>query len=278
MITDKILIIGATGMLGYKVADFFKNYTDFHTLTTSRKEGEADILYDIVSDSLISFSGIKKILKEYNIDYVINCAGIIKPVIGKIPNEDVFLVNSIFPRILADICESLDKKLIHITTDCVFTGSKGQPYDETDVHDVFDFYGLSKSFGEPTNCMVIRTSIIGEELHNNYSLIEWAKSQKNKEVNGFTNHLWNGITTLEFAKVCYTIITQNMYEKIVRHVFSTDVTKAEMLETFNKKWDLNLKINSVEASQSIDRRLATTDIEFLSKLNIQSFEKMIYEL
>lgn len=276
MITDKVLIIGATGMLGHKVANFFKNIT--YTVTTSRKLGEADIFYDVVEDSKNGFLNLRDILHKLDVDYVINCVGAIKPTIGKIPNEYVFIINSIFPRILADVCEILDKKLIHITTDCVFTGFKGLPYDETDIHDITDIYGLSKSFGEPTNCMVIRTSIVGEELYNNYSLIEWAKSQKNKEVNGFTNHLWNGITTLEFAKICFTIIKDNMYKKTLKHVYSNDVSKYDMLEVFNRKWNLNMKINPVEASQSVDRRLTTIDKEFLSKLNILSFEKMIYEL
>jgi dTDP-4-dehydrorhamnose reductase len=99
------------------------------------------------------------------------------------------------------------------------------------LHDCLDDYGKSKSLGEPTNCMVIRTSIIGEEIHKNASLIAWAKTQKGKSVNGFLNHDWNGVTTLEYAKVCQQVIDKGLYEIGLHHVHSPQsVNKFELLQ------------------------------------------------
>jgi dTDP-4-dehydrorhamnose reductase len=194
------------------------------------------------------------IVKSY--DYVINCIGTIKPFMSSNPRDARYL-NSVLPWDLANICEKYGNKLIHITTDCVFSGKKGN-YIETDTHDALDDYGKSKSLGEPTNALVIRTSIIGEEIHKNASLIEWAKSQKEKQVRGFTNHLWNGITTNQYAQVCNNIIDNNLWEKGLFHVYSpTAVNKLQMMEYFNNKWLLNLKIEPFETPEKCDRSLCS---------------------
>jgi len=157
---------------------------------------------------------------------------------------------------LANHCIKNNIKLIHITTDCVFSGEKGK-YVENDLHDCLDDYGKTKSLGEPTNCMVIRTSIIGEEIHKNASLIAWAKSQSGKQVNGFSNHFWNGITTKQYAKVCDQIIQDNLHEPELFHIFSNTVNKFELLHLINNKFDFDLIINDFQADKTIDRTLAT---------------------
>ena len=96
-------------------------------------------------------------------DVIINCIGTIKPRVDSLGDLNAILVNSVFPRVLANVCETLGVNMIHPTTDCVYTGTKGS-YDETDKYDVNDVYGMSKALGEPNNCTVIRTSIIGEEV------------------------------------------------------------------------------------------------------------------
>ena len=246
----KIMIVGSTGMLGSAVGSYFLNNC-FDVTLTYRKEnlkyGKNNIKFDILSDD------IENLFSEPH-DYYINCAGSIKQKIIKENKEDI-LINSIFPWKLSEMCEKFGSRLIHITTDCVFSGQSGK-YIEEDIHDCLDFYGRTKSLGEPTNAMVIRTSIIGEELEGRSSLIEWAKSNSRQKVRGFTNHMWNGITTSQYAKICRTIIEDDSYQKNKFHIFSPgDVSKYSLLKMINNKFDLDLDIQPFRAPTSVDRTL-----------------------
>lgn len=272
--TDKnmknVLILGSTGMLGTSVEKVIKKEKFYNVFSTSTKEDDK-IKYDVLKDDLYkTFSSLPKI------DYIVNCIGVIKPFVKNKEKETVY-INSYFPYLLSEFSKKNGSKLIHITTDCVFSGKDGL-YDENSTHDAEDFYGKSKSLGEPQDCMVIRTSIIGEEKYNKVSLIEWFKSMKGKEVNGFTNHYWNGVTTTQYANWIKEIIDRELYEEGLFHLYSNDVTKWDMLQIFNKKFNDNTtSINPIEANVKIDRRLRTTK-ELLDKLTTKSFQEMINEM
>ncbi|MFZ6031800.1 MAG: dTDP-4-dehydrorhamnose reductase family protein [Melioribacter sp.] len=239
----KISVIGASGMLGFAVSSYFVR-KGYNVTEITRKE------FDIATDSMDKLENLIE-----GSDTVINCAGVIKPTIAKNSVEAVLRINSMFPRNLAKLCNKKNIKCIHITTDCVYTGKKGK-YTEADYFDADDLYGLSKNAGETNDCMVLRTSIIGEEKGNSRSLLEWAKSQAGKEVNGFTNHLWNGVTTLYLAEVIEKILIDGHYKKGIYHIFSPDtVNKYELLKIFNEVYNLNLKINPVNAESAVDRSL-----------------------
>lgn len=187
---------------------------------------------------------------------VVNCIGMIKPQVDKLGVEAAMEVNSHFPRLLSQVCESLKFPLIHVTTDCVFSGRKGD-YTEKDPHDALDVYGKTKSLGEPENCTVIRTSILGEEVGQARSLIEWIKSSAGKTVNGFTDHFWNGVTCLQLAKVVEDIALGNSYWKGVRHVFSpTEVSKEELVNLVSDVYDLNITVTP-KSGGFCDRTLTT---------------------
>ena len=197
----KVVVLGSTGMLGSAIGKYFQSKENYDTILTYRNNkvayGKNNIWFDAIDSALQKFA---------NSDYIINCIGVIKPFIEDNKEHSIYL-NSLFPYELSSFCKKENIRLIHITTDCVFSGMDGN-YSESSIHDALDFYGKSKSLGEPDNCMVLRTSIIGEELHNNVSLIEWVKSMKGQKVKGFTNHYWNGMTTNQYAKVC-DIVTEN---------------------------------------------------------------------
>ena len=126
--------------------------------------------------------------------------------------------------------------------------------------------------------MILRTSIIGEEIHKNASLISWAKSQKGKSVNGFLNHFWNGITTKQYAIICEQIIENNLYEEDLFHIHSKDiVSKYQMLEYFNEKYDLNRKIKPYITNPICDRSLSSIK-GLCSKLNIPTVKEQINNL
>lgn len=242
----KILVIGSTGMLGYAVSEYFLS-KQYDVVKLTRND------FDIGVEPHEKF---EKYLD--GIDVVINCAGLIKPTIGKFPIEQAIRVNSIFPRNLALMTKARGIKCFHITTDCVYSGKKGN-YNELDLFDAEDLYGMTKNAGENKDCMVLRTSIIGEEKENSRSLLEWAKSQAGKEVNGFTNHLWNGVTTLYLAEIIENILKQNLYQNGIFHIHSPNtVNKYELLQIFDEVYELKYaKINSVEAKEAVDRTLSS---------------------
>jgi dTDP-4-dehydrorhamnose reductase len=271
----RILILGSTGMLGSAVGKHFLK-TDNSVCLTYR----TDIKYGNPW-ARIKFDPLKQDLwylcdRERLYDYVINCIGVIKPFMATDPIA-ARKINTVFPWELSKWCKSIGARLIHITTDCVYSGKKGM-YKESDIHDALDDYGKSKSLGEPTDCMVIRTSIIGEEIHKNASLIEWAKSQKGKEVRGFTNHYWNGITTNQYAQVCESIIRDNLWEPGLFHVHASDViNKYQMMTYFNDKFDLNLTIKEFQTPETCDRSLSS-EKDLCSKLKVPTVKDQIIDM
>lgn len=270
----KIVILGATGMLGHKVTEVLRNKYGQKIVALAAKNSDK---INSVENSFPFNALVNKISLPERFDYVINCIGIIKPFVEKSGHLKVMEVNSIFPYKLAKYCEEQNSKLIHITTDCVFSGKKGH-YTEEDIHDAKDIYGRSKSMGEPKNCMVLRTSIIGEEKYNNVSLVEWAKSQKGKIVKGFTNHFWNGVTTKKYGEICIDIIENDLYEKGIFHIFSSnDITKKELLFILDRKFNLDLTVEEEEADTPIDRTLRTIK-NLNSKLSIPSIQEQIQEM
>ncbi len=261
----KITVFGAKGMLGYAVSEFFERAGN-EVVKISRKD------FDIAKESH------EKVGEFINgSDLAINCAGVIKPRIKDMSIEEVLTVNSLFPKNFAKICNEKGVKSFHITTDCVYTGKKGN-YTEKDLFDADDLYGLSKAGGDYAETMVLRTSIIGEELNQNRSLLEWAKGQKGKEVFGFTNHEWNGVTTLQLAKIIKTIIDENLYEQKLFHITSPDfVTKFELLKIFNEAYNLDLKIQPKEAEVAIDRRLASA-YDLSGKVSTTNIAEQVKEM
>lgn len=276
----KVLVLGCTGMLGSAVT---KRMIDcgYETAITCRPGQFKLACSTFPKARIMSFDAVTMSIRNYPLDqfdYVINCIGIIKPFVEKVGAANTILINSVFPYQLADWCYANDTKLIHITTDCVFSGKRGC-YTEEDVHDIIDVYGRSKSMGEPTgNAMVIRTSIIGEEVHNNASLVEWAKSMKGKSVNGFTNHFWNGVTTKQYARICERIIEQNLYSHGLFHAFSPrPVTKRGLLMLLSDRFELGLDVVMAEAKDRVDRTLSTTK-DLNEKLEIPALSYQISDM
>lgn len=269
----KILIIGATGLLGNSVTEYFLNKKDQYDVTvTYRNEtllpvcgGYRVTKFDALVDDMSTLH-----VAEY--DYVLNCIGVIKPFVPG--NElNTIKLNSEFPWELSRACAGGDTKLIHITTDCAFSGEDGG-YTEDDVHDCIDFYGKSKSLGEPTDCMVLRTSIIGDEIHQNASLVAWVRSQAGGTVNGYSNHLWNGVTTKQYANICDQIIQNNLYEVDLFHVHSDIVSKYELLCMINDRFDLNITIKQHMDTNSVCRELSTTK-SLMDKLDIPPLSEQL---
>jgi len=268
----KIAILGHGGMLGHIVKEVFAFQHDLEVISFGRET------LDVVPRSFNDIGVKLSSLMSFDTDYVINCIGAIKPTFSSTKNLTVPLyTNAIFPRQLADWGELTHTKVIHLTTDCITNGSKGQ-YIETDIHDATDDYGRSKSLGEPPNAMVIRTSIIGPEIEGRRrSFFEWLRSNKGGRVSGFKNHLWNGLTTLELAHCLLDIIESNKWEMGTFHVFAEDISKANMIKEISRIFNWNIQVDELDAPESINRTLRT--IKPLNDfLRNPSFCNMITEL
>jgi len=234
----KVYIFGASGMLGRYLTNYMSSLFDVVPIT--RKE--VDLLDD--------FNNITDKYNFSNDDVIINAAGVIKQ--RSYTANELIRVNSLFPHFLS----TLNCNVIHVTTDCVFSGKEGS-YTENSLHDCLDDYGKSKSLGEPRDITVIRTSIIGEELFNKKSLVEWVKTNKNTTINGYLNHFWNGLTCLQLTKEIVEIISYKKYWSGVRHYHSKDTVSKYQLTTYiNEIYELNNTINPVMV-EYCDRSLKT---------------------
>lgn len=267
-----IVVFGSNGMLGSYISNFFtqKNY---NVTNITRKD------FDITTSTNLLYD-LEQLFVKFNINHtyvVINCIGLIPQTQNTNPNH-YFQINSIFPFHLSQLAFKYNSKFIHPTTDCVFSGKQGH-YNEYNLKDETSIYGLSKILGENIpHTTIIRTSIIGQQTNNNYSLLQWLISNKNQTVNGYTNHLWNGITCLQFAKIIEYIIQYNMFWIGIRHIFSNEiVSKYTLLHIINDVYKLNVNICPVQTEHNIDKSLTTIHTHNLQHL-IPSLQQQIEEL
>lgn len=263
----KVLVLGGSGMLGSMVIDVLGRDPSLAVTATVRDERWLRRVAGLprVTWRVFSADGHRGLEVIEGHDWVVNCIGITKPLIrddNPLEVERAIRVNSLFPYVLADWAADVRARVIQIATDCVYSGAHGR-YVEADVHDALDVYGKSKSLGEVRREHVcnLRCSIIGPEPKYFKFLLEWfLHLPPRTEVEGFTNHLWNGLTTLHFARLCLGIIKTPQDLPSLQHVFPADVmTKADMLRAFATAFRReDLMINDVEAGVRIDRTLSTS--------------------
>lgn len=273
----KIYLFGKNGMLGNYLFNYLNKEKNNYVIPVTREDFDAFVL---------NYNKLDNILETFNIkqgDVIINC-------IGKIPQRDTnnsnniseyIKINSLLPIFLSILSSKYKYKFIHITTDCVFNGlNENGKYDELSQHDESNIYGVSKSLGElgNSNTTIIRTSIIGEEIYNKKSLLEWVKSNKNGEINGYLNHYWNGVTCLELSRIISDIIKMNKYWKGIRHIFSPySVSKYLLCSYINNAYNLNINVKPVENEKTICKTLDTIYPE-TQEFNIPSIEEQIFLL
>ena len=216
---------------------------------------------------------------------VINCVGVLKPKINQTGVADTILINSHWPSMLAKICYESQATLVHLCSDCVFSGHQG-PYTENSICDATDIYARTKMI-TPSPAMVIRTSIIGEDA-NAYGvgLIGWLRScLPESNVTGYNNCIWNGITCLELSKIILKCIVDNQMWTGVRHVFSDrPVSKDTLCRLINRIYNMKLNIRSVQTDSIsgskcgrdglIDRTLTTIH----DKVKVSPIEQQIVEM
>lgn len=255
----RVLVLGSSGMLGSMVHGYLRRNSALHVTGTTREVFDAE-----------AFAAGAPQKQQLDADYVMNCIGVIKPFCkddDAVGVRRAIAVNAVFPHKLAAAAAARGSRVIQIATDCVYSGAKGQ-YLETDPHDALDVYGKTKSLGEvfDKTLLNIRCSIIGPELKNRVSLLEWFLGNKaGAELKGFTHHRWNGVSTLQFAKLCERIVeTPGLYERLLRmshvHHFlpNSTVDKYQLLCLMNEAFGRKMKIQPVgDVGPPIDRTLAS---------------------
>ena len=252
-------------MLGKMCSLVLNDDRSLNLIGTYNNEKSKTLLVD-KKINLLKFNAlvddIEKLVESTNPKYVINCIGRIKPTIDEDSPESVFQakqINSNLPKQLEALSSSSGLEIIQIGTDCVFSGKKGL-YTIDDEYDANDVYGRTKADGEIDSGkkMLLRTSIVGPEVKPGQSLLNWfLELDKESEVNGFENHMWNGITTLAFAKIVKGVILNNIYTSKVIHLTPKDlVSKYELLSLFSTSFGRkDIDIIPTNADHVIDRTL-----------------------
>ena len=253
----RVLVLGASGMAGHMVAVYLQECG--HSVTTLSRD-VVPFCSGIVHD-IRDFSFLKNCLEKDNYDYVINCIGILNQNAEK-NHDNAVLLNSYLQNWLAKITEHMATRIIHLSTDCVFSGNKGK-YKENDLPDGATFYARSKALGEldDEKNLTFRTSIIGPDMRRNgIGLFNWFMLQS-EEVEGYTGAIWSGVSTLVLAQA----IALAMQEKItgIYHLTNNDrVTKHELLSLLNQFFRRNnVNIHAVKGV-CVDKSLVNTRTDF----------------
>jgi len=218
-------------------------------------------------------------LKAFKPDFVVNCVGIIKQLEESKSAEPTIRFNSLLPHQLARISEYAGAKLIHISTDCVFSGLLGRPYTEADKSDATDLYGQSKYLGEVKAAphLTLRTSIIGPELRGRKSLVEWVLKQKGQTAKGYTKALYTGLTTLEMAKVIGRIVTNHADLTGLYHLSVDAISKYDLIGIMNDVYKLGITLERDEVFYC-DRRLDSSALRAALGYTPPTWQQLIEEM
>ncbi len=255
-----VLILGATGMLGYSL---FSNLSEVKKLnvfgSVRTLEGKYGFFKDypgklIENVDVNDFVSIENAIVKANANIVINCIGLIKQHDVSKQHVSAIEINSLLPHRLASLCDKYSARLIHFSTDCVFDGKRGN-YREDDLPTATDLYGKSKCLGEVGygSHLTLRTSIIGHELSSAVSLVDWFLSQ-DKEVNGFTKAVFSGLPTSYIAKILVERVLDNPDLKGLYHLSVDPIDKFSLISLVSEVYGKDIMIHENE-DLIIDRSL-----------------------
>jgi len=269
---DRVLILGSAGLIGHQVHNYLKGNEGYelHNIAYRNKLQENTILIDARDEN-----NLIKQIASIKPQYIVNCIGILIGGSNKDPENAVFL-NAYMPHRLARLADEIDAKLIHISTDCVFSGDKKEPYIETDEKDGRGVYAKSKGLGEVVNNkhLTLRTSVVGPELKTDgEELFHWFMNQQG-DISGFTKAIWSGVTTIELAKAVKWSI-DNDITGLYHVTNNTSINKHELLKLFQKHTKKDVNIKPVDGN-NVDKSFV--DTRLLMNYQIPSYDEMITEM
>jgi dTDP-4-dehydrorhamnose reductase len=270
----RVLILGATGMLGYSLFQNFNDSIKFEVYGTTRSiEGKEDFFNNCEQQlfkdiDVFDTTRLESVIEKLKPSIVINCIGLIKQHDISKQHIDAISINSLLPHKLAAICDKYFCKLIHFSTDCVFDGNKGS-YTETDKPDANDLYGRTKFLGEVDYAphLTLRTSIIGHELDSSVSLVDWFLTQ-NENVNGFSKAIFSGLPTCYIAELLIEKSEEIMNVSGLYHLSAEPINKYDLLTKIAHCYQKPIQIIPNDILD-IDRSLNSSLLQ--NKLNFKPF-------
>jgi dTDP-4-dehydrorhamnose reductase len=246
----KALILGGSGMLGHQLyavlSDRFETFVTFRNIHASLGN-----LFDrqriINGVSAEDFDSVVQALAKIRPDVVINCIGVVKQQGAAKDPVACLSINALFPHRLARLCQAAGARLIHVSTDCVFSGKKGN-YTESDFPDADDLYGRSKLLGEVQGpgCLTLRTSIIGRELQTKQGLIEWFLSNTGKTVAGYRKAIFSGLTTTVLSELIGQLMSDFPRLDGLWHVAAEPINKFDLLTQVRDTFGVAIEIRPDE--------------------------------
>lgn len=279
----KVLVIGANGMIGSTIFDYLYGVTDWSVFGTIRNDTNIAYFPRAMTDNLFSNVELNNqdilisTLLKVKPDVVINCAGLTKHKAEADNPLEILPINGMLPHRLASLCELIGARLIHISTDCVFSGKKGN-YKEDDFADASDLYGRSKVLGEnlrPPH-ITLRISTIGHELQTKYGLLEWFLSQ-NQQCQGFKKAIFSGFPTVVFAQILKDYIIPNRNLTGLYHVAAEPIAKYDLLKMIAQKYKKDIEIIPNNTS-IIDRSLDSQRFANATSYTPPSWSEMIDQM
>jgi len=269
---DRVLILGSTGLIGHQVHNYLKDNGGYelYNIAYRNKLQENTILIDARDEKNL----IEQII-SIKPQYIVNCIGILIGGSNKDPENAIFL-NSYMPHRLRRLADKINAKLIHISTDCVFSGDKKNPYVETDEKDGRGVYAKTKGLGEIINGkhLTLRTSVVGPELKKDgEELFHWFMNQSNS-VSGFTKAIWSGVTTIELAKAVKWSIDNNI-TGLYHITNNSSISKYELLKLFQKHVKKDIDITPVDG-KNVNKSFI--DTRLLINYKIPSYEQMVIDM
>ena len=279
----RVLILGGEGMLGHKVfqvlSERFETFATFRNLRGLWKTypiyENVDSFYTKGGVDVMNFDTVISAFAQVKPEVVINCIGIIKQ-IDQAKDPIISLnLNSLFPHRLAELCSATDTRMFHMSTDCVFSGRKGN-YSEDDIPDAEDLYGRTKLLGEVNRegCLTIRTSIFGRDFAKQSALLEWFLSNRGGTINGYKNAIYTGFSTQILARIMSDIIADFPDLSGLYQVSSDPISKYDLLSKINTAMNLDIKIEPEEQFYS-DLSLDSSKFRKETGYNFPDWDEMI---
>lgn len=256
----RILVLGVTGMLGNAMFRVLSQEAGNQVFATARSESARKFFVPELAAQIISGVDVEnqdslvRVMAKVKPEVVVNCIGLIKQLEDADDPLLALPINAMLPHRLARLCQLGGARLIHVSTDCVFSGTRGN-YLESDPSDAADLYGKSKYLGEVAypHTLTLRTSIIGHELTSAHALLEWFLAQK-EQVKGYTKAVFSGVPTVELARVVRDVVLHSPELSGLYHVASAPIAKYDLLKLVAEVYGKEIEIISDDALV-IDRSL-----------------------
>ena len=278
----RVMVIGATGTLGHRLClDWAERFECWGTVRAPVEDPVAELLAParlIAGISAEEPDTLRSALERARPDVVVNCVGAVKQAEAGQQPIPAIRINSLFPHELAAACRESSARMIHISTDCVFSGERGR-YSEQDVPDAADLYGRSKLLGEISGegLLTLRTSLIGRELQSSLGLLEWLISNRGGSVKGFSRAVFSGLTTIGLASEIGVLIEEHPGLEGIWHLASEPIDKLELLTALERALELGIEIVP-DRSVIVDRSLDSTRLCRATGRQPRRWDQMVDEL